>query len=42
MAEDNDEVDTRDIYTNNKSDDEINAVELSDTVDDVDKQDYRM
>ena len=41
MAEDDDEVDTRDIYTDDESDKETNAVELSDTIDEVDKQDYR-
>ena len=41
MAEDDDEVDTRDIYTDDKSDEETNDVELSDTVDDVNKQDNR-
>ena len=41
MAEDDDEVDTRDIYTDDESDEETNAVELSDIIDEVDEQDYR-
>ena len=41
IAEIDDEVDTRDIYTDDESDEETNAVELSDTVEDVDEQDYR-
>ena len=40
MAEDDDEVDTRDIYTDDESDEETNAVELSDIIDEVDEQDY--
>ena len=40
MAEDDDEVDTRDIYTDDESDEETNAVELSDFIDEVDKQGY--
>merc|ERR1712240_167242 len=35
-----DEVDTTDVYTDDKSDEETNAVELSDIVEDVDEQDY--
>ena len=41
MAEDDNKVDTRDIYTDDESDEETNAVELSDTIDDVDEQDYQ-
>ena len=40
MAEDDDEVDTRDIYTDDESDEETNAVELSDIIKKVDEQDY--
>ena len=39
-AEIDDDVDTTDVYTDDKSDEETNAVELSDIVEDVDEQDY--
>ena len=41
MAEIDDEVDTADVYTDNESDEETNAVELSDIVEDVNEQDYQ-
>ena len=34
------EVDTTDVYTDDESNEETNAVELSDIVEDLDKQDY--
>ena len=40
IAEIDNEVDTTDVYTDDKSDEETNAVELSDIVEDVDEQDY--
>ena len=41
MAEIDDKVDTADVYTDNESDEETNAVELSDIVKDVNEQDYQ-
>ena len=41
MAEIDDEVDTTNVYTDNESDEETNAVELSDIVEDVNEQDYQ-
>merc|ERR1712240_740595 len=40
IAEIDDEVDTTDVYTDDESDKETNAVELSNIVEDVDEQDY--
>ena len=40
IAEDDDVVDTRDIYTDDESDEETNAVKLSDTIGEVDENDY--
>ena len=40
IAKIDDEVDTTDVYTDDESNEETNAVELSDIVEDVDKQDY--
>ena len=40
IAEIDNKVDTTDVYTDDESNEETNAVELSDIVEDVDKQDY--
>ena len=40
FAEIDDEVDTTDVYTDDESDEETNAVELSDIIEDMDEQDY--
>ena len=40
IAKIDDEVDTTDVYTDDESNEETNAVELSDIVEDLDKQDY--